>query len=130
MKTFLALLLLIPSLSWGITLNEIFNFILHTDIEEIGKMILWIIAFFIGGYFALKLIESFFEFVQNFFEKREGKKEEKAKEDWEPDREKRLKAINREMFIFKLKGIIYGTLGVIIVILFFYFFIFYAYFQT
>ena len=130
MKNLLIIFLLVPSLGWGITLSEIFNFIIYTDLEEIGLMIFWIVVFFIGGYLVLKLIELFFEFVQDFLEKREEKKEEKAKKDWEPNREKRLKAINREMFIFKLKGIIYGTIGVIIVILFFYFFIFYAYFQT
>ena len=38
MKTLLALLLLIPSLSWANdTLGEIFNFILNTELETLFK---------------------------------------------------------------------------------------------
>ena len=120
MKTLIALLLLIPSLSWGLTLNEIFNFILYTDIEVIGKMILWIIIFISGGYFALKLIEVISDEVSDYFYKKEqkAKKENKVKNDWEPNREKRLKAMKKEMFIFKLKGIVYAAILIIIIILF------------
>lgn len=120
MKILLALLILIPNLSWGLTLNEIFNFILYTDIEEIGKMILWIIIFISGGYFALKLIEVISDEVSDYFYKKEqkAKKENQVKNDWEPNREKRLKAMKKEMFIFKLKGIVYAAIPIIIIILF------------
>lgn len=120
MKILLALLILIPNLSWGLTLNEIFNFILYTDIEEIGKMILWIIIFISGGYFALKLIEVISDEVSDYFYKKEqkAKKENQVKNDWEPNREKRLKAMKKEMFIFKLKGIVYAAILIIIIILF------------
>jgi hypothetical protein len=121
MKTLLALLLLIPSLSWGLTLNEIFNVLIHTDLKDIVKAIFWIAALIIGGYIVLLILEEIEIYIGDFFRKRDKKKVEKAKNDWEPDREKRIKSMNREMFIFKSKGIIYALIiPVFIVILIIY----------
>ena len=117
MKTLLALLLLIPSLSWGLTLNEIFNVLIHTDLKDIVKAIFWIAALIIGGYIVLLILEEIEIYIGDFFRKRDKKKVEKAKNDWEPDREKRIKSMNREMFIFKSKGIIYALIIPVFVVI-------------
>ena len=57
-KTLLALLLLIPSLSWGMTVGELFEFIINTELETLFKLGLkglkWIIVigliYFVGAW--------------------------------------------------------------------------------